>query len=66
VKGRVDELLAELEPVARRLIEGKYIAGESVKELSAQTGLSEKAVEARLTRLRHRLRERLINGVDVK
>jgi hypothetical protein len=34
--------------------------------LSAQTGLSEKAVEARLTRLRQRLRERLINDGDVK
>ena len=59
--GQIESLLADLEPVERQLIEGKYLAGESVKELSAQTGLSEKAVEGRLTRLRQRLRERFVN-----
>ena len=61
--GHIETLLADLEPVERQLIEGKYLADESVKELSAQTGLSEKAVEARLTRLRQRLRERFLSSV---
>ena len=39
----------------RRLIEGKYLLGETVRELSAPTGLTEKAVEARLGRLRQHL-----------
>ena len=59
--GQVEALLADLEPIERHLIEGKYVAGASVKELSAQTGLSEKAVEGRLTRLRQRLRERCLH-----
>lgn len=59
--GEVEALLADLQPVERQLIEGKYLAGESVKELAAQTGLSEKAIEGRLTRLRQRLRERCLN-----
>jgi RNA polymerase sigma-70 factor (ECF subfamily) len=58
--GQIETLLADLEPVERRLLEGKYLAGESVKELADQTGLSEKAVEGRLTRTRQRLRERLL------
>jgi DNA-directed RNA polymerase specialized sigma24 family protein len=39
------------------LIEGKYLEGQTVKELSAQAGLSEKAVESKLLRLRRQLRE---------
>jgi len=59
--GQVEALLADLDPVERQLIEGKYLVGESVKELSAHTGLSEKAVEGRLARLRQRLRERFLD-----
>ncbi len=62
--GRVETMLADLDGIERRLIEGKYLAGESVKELAAQTGLTEKAVEARLTRLRQRLRERFLNHLN--
>jgi len=62
--GQVQALLAGLDPVERRLIEGKYLAGESVKELAAQTGLTEKAVEARLTRLRQHLRERFLTHLN--
>jgi DNA-directed RNA polymerase specialized sigma24 family protein len=44
--------LEELDPQDRLLLEGKYLNGETVKELSAQTGLTDKAVESRLGRLR--------------
>jgi RNA polymerase sigma-70 factor (ECF subfamily) len=57
----LEEGLRELGPDDRRLIEGKYIEGATVKELCAQTGLSEKAVESRLCRVRQQLRERLVH-----
>jgi len=56
----LEESLDELDPQERRLIESKYLNGETVKELSAQTGLTEKAVESRLGRLRRRVRELMI------
>jgi RNA polymerase sigma-70 factor (ECF subfamily) len=56
----LEECLDELDPRDRRLIEGKYLDGETVKELSAQTGLTDKAVESRLGRLRRRVRELMI------
>lgn len=61
--GQLEVLLAELAPLDRQLIEGKYLAGESVRELAGHTSLTEKAVEARLSRLRQRLRERLLNNL---
>jgi DNA-directed RNA polymerase specialized sigma24 family protein len=42
------------------LIEGKYLDGATVRELSADAGLTEKAVESRLLRLRRELRERML------
>ena len=57
---RLEEGLGELAPADRRLVEGKYLEGATVKELAAQTGLSEKAVESRLARLREQLRRRLL------
>ena len=56
----LEESLAELEPVDRRLIENKYLDGETVRELSALAGVSEKALESRLLRLRRRLRARIM------
>jgi len=56
----LEETVAELEPDERRLIEGKYWEGESVRQLSEQEGLTEKAVESRLLRLRRQLRERIL------
>jgi RNA polymerase sigma-70 factor (ECF subfamily) len=53
----LEESLKELDANDRHLIEGKYLEGASVKELSANTSLTEKAVESRLLRLRrHKLR----------
>ncbi len=53
----LEESVGELEKADRVLIEGKYLEGQTVKELSAQAGLSEKAVESKLLRLRRQLRE---------
>ncbi len=54
------ECLEELEPEERRLIENKYVAGETVREISTGAGLSEKALESRLLRLRRHLRARIM------
>lgn len=56
----LEESLAEMEPPDRRLIEGKYLRGDSVLELAAENGLTEKAVESRLARLRRRLADSLL------
>ena len=56
----LDESLVELTPFDRRLVVAKYIEGVTVKELSLETGLTEKAVESRLLRLRRELREALL------
>jgi RNA polymerase sigma-70 factor (ECF subfamily) len=56
----LEESLDELEPDDRRLIENKYLDGETVRELSVLAGLSEKAVESRLLRLRRHLRARIM------
>jgi len=57
----LEESLDELEPSSRALLEAKYLDGSTVKELSCQAGLSEKAVESRLLRLRRDLRQRVLN-----
>lgn len=50
----------------RRLVEGKYFEGRSVRDLAGEFSLSEKAVESRLGRVRQKLRiailERLRHG----
>ena len=56
----LEESLSELPATERRLLEAKYVEGESVKELSAQSGLTEKAVESRLLRVRREVRQRLL------
>jgi len=54
------ECLAELGAEDRALLEGKYLLGATVEELSQRTGLSEKAIESRLLRARRELRERAL------
>ena len=56
----LDESLAELPAPDRQLLEGKYLRGATVQELAAETGLTEKAVESRLLRLRRQLGETLL------
>jgi RNA polymerase sigma-70 factor (ECF subfamily) len=60
LRGLLEESLEELEPGDRRLLESKYLDGATVRELSAEAGLTEKAVESRLVRLRRDLRRRLL------
>ena len=60
LRDHLEAVLEALEPMDRSLIEGKYIEEATVQELSARFGLSEKAVESRLVRLRRELRARLI------
>ena len=52
--------LAALPPAERELLEQKYLAGGSVRELAAALGTTEKAVESRLTRARQRLKTALL------
>ncbi len=60
----LEECLEELAPEERRLIENKYVAGETVRELSTEAGLSGKAMESRLLRLRRRLRARIMEKLQ--
>jgi RNA polymerase sigma-70 factor (ECF subfamily) len=61
----LEESVGELEPAERILIEGKYLEGQTVRELAAQSGLSEKAVESRLLRLRRHLRECILKKLKM-
>jgi RNA polymerase sigma factor (sigma-70 family) len=63
INGALEECLDELNPADRELIEAKYLQGETVRELSGHAGLTEKAVESRLLRLRQRLRESLLKNL---
>ncbi len=56
----LEEELEKLAQADRRLLEAKYLEGTTVRELSAQTGLTEKAIESRLLRLRRELRQRIL------
>ena len=60
LRGLLDESLGELDPQDRQLVEGKYLGEATVRELSARTGLTDKAVESRLLRARRDLRQRLL------
>lgn len=60
----LEESLTALEPEDRRLLEAKYVEGFTVKELGVQTGMTEKAIESRLERLRRALRERVLKKLS--
>jgi RNA polymerase sigma-70 factor (ECF subfamily) len=62
----LEESLAELSESERRLLEAKYIEGRTVKELGAEAGLSFKAVESRLDRLRRVVRQRMLKKISNK
>lgn len=55
------ESLEELPASERELIQAKYLHGATVKELAAHRGLTEKAVESLLLRVRQRIREFILN-----
>jgi RNA polymerase sigma-70 factor, ECF subfamily len=56
----LEETLGELDAADCQLVKNKYLDGHTVKDLSAFSGDTEKAVESRLLRLRRRLRERIL------
>jgi RNA polymerase sigma-70 factor (ECF subfamily) len=64
LQNMLHESLNELSPEERTLVESKYLDGVSMKELSSTTGLTEKAVESRLLRLRRQLRARLLKKLN--
>ena len=57
------ESMEELPAEDRYLIEAKYLQGAAVKTIAPEMGLSDKAVESRLVRLRRQLRECLLKKV---
>jgi RNA polymerase sigma factor (sigma-70 family) len=60
----LEESLAELSEPERHLLEAKYVKGSTVKELGAETGLTIKAIESRLERLRRAVRERVLKKIS--
>lgn len=64
---RLEEMLSsgfeQLEPDERTVLEKKYLEESSVREIALTLGLSEKAVESRLTRARVKLKELLLKGL---
>lgn len=47
----------------RRLLEAKYFARRSVREIGEELDLSEKAVESRLARIRRKLKTAILEGL---
>jgi RNA polymerase sigma-70 factor (ECF subfamily) len=47
----------------QRLLEAKYFERRSVREIAEELKLSEKAVESRLGRIRHKLKAAILNGL---
>ena len=47
----------------RRLVEAKYFARRSVREIAGDLNLSEKAIESRLGRIRHKLKAAILEGL---
>jgi RNA polymerase sigma factor (sigma-70 family) len=54
------EAVAELEPEDRMLIECRYFDGMSLREAATRLGISERAAESRLARIRAEIRNRLL------
>jgi RNA polymerase sigma factor (sigma-70 family) len=67
VDTRLDTLLesslAGLPFDERRLVEAKYLERRSVRDIAEDLSLSEKAVESRLVRIRHKLKTAILDGL---
>ncbi|MEW6744762.1 MAG: sigma-70 family RNA polymerase sigma factor [Planctomycetota bacterium] len=61
---RLEESLARLDVTERRLIEGKYFQAKSHESLAREEGLTPKAVESRIARIRKRLKAMLLEGFE--
>ena len=55
--------LAALPFEERRLLEAKYFAHRSVREVAQELDLSEKAIESRLVRIRRKLKAAILEGL---
>lgn len=62
--GRLAAHLGKLEPADRDLVERKYFAKQSVRDMAAALGATEKAVESRLVRIRRRMKERILKDLE--
>jgi RNA polymerase sigma-70 factor (ECF subfamily) len=56
----LEEALQTLDPSERDLIRAKYVEGHRLADLAIRNGVSEKALESRLLRLRRELRARVL------
>ena len=61
--GLLESSMETLPADERRLLEAKYFARRSVREVAEEFDLSEKAVESRLGRIRHKLRSAILEGL---
>ena len=59
----LDRNLAILPAADRELLEQKYLERQSVREMAQQMDLSEKALESRLLRVRHRLKDLILDEI---
>jgi len=62
----LEESLEQLPAGDRELIEAKYLRGATVRELAASCGLTEKAVESLLLRVRQRVRKFILQKLRNK
>ncbi|SRR6266511_2509736 len=56
----LEKHVAELPPDEREVIERKYFAGGSVREIAGELQTTEKAIESRLTRIRRKLKDAVL------
>lgn len=55
--------LARLSEADRQVIEWKYLAGRSVRDIALELQTSEKAVESRLSRIRRKLKDSVLSDL---
>ena len=65
-RNKLEAGLNQLSAFDRQLIEGKYLDGTTTRDLALQTGLTEKAIESRLGRLRRQLRDELLKNLEAE
>ena len=59
----LEEELARLPPDEREIVDRKYFTGERVSEIASALGLTEKAVESRLVRIRRKLKQSILKDL---
>lgn len=63
LRALLQRCLASLLDDERNLLERKYLANRSVREIAGELQTSEKAIESRLARIRQKLRSSLLAGL---